>query len=139
MFGWAAAGRLALPPLLLYAGCIFWTLGYDTIYAHQDKEDDLLIGVKSTAIKFGAATPRWLALFFALALLLIWLAARLAGAGWVFTIAIVAAAIHAIWQLRRLDITDPDSCLMLFRSNRDLGLLIFAGAVLDSLMKGGAI
>ena len=117
LLGWAAVeGSLALPPILLYAG-----------------------GLKSTAVKFGAATPRWLALFFALALLLIWLATWLAGAGWVFTIAIVAAAFHAIWQLRQLDIADPDRCLMLFRSNRDLGLLIFAGAVLDSLMKGGAI
>jgi 4-hydroxybenzoate polyprenyltransferase len=140
LLGWAAVeGSLALPPILLYAGGIAWTLAYDTIYAHQDKDDDLLIGLKSTAVKFGAATPRWLALFFALALLLIWLAAWLAGAGWVFTIAIVAAAFHAIWQLRQLDIADPDRCLMLFRSNRDLGLLIFAGAVLDSLMKGGAI
>jgi 4-hydroxybenzoate polyprenyltransferase len=137
LLGWTAVtGSLAWPPLLLYAGGIAWTLAYDTIYAHQDKEDDLLIGLKSTALKFGALTPRWLALFFTLALLLIWLAGLLAGAGWVFTTAIVAAAFHAIWQLRHLDIADPGRCLMLFRSNRDFGLLIVAGAVLDSLMKG---
>jgi 4-hydroxybenzoate polyprenyltransferase len=140
LLGWAAVtGSLASAPMLLYAGGIAWTLAYDTIYAHQDKDDDLLIGLKSTALKFGAATPRWLLLFFALALLLIWFAGLLAGAGWVFTIGIVAAAFHAIWQLRQLDIADAGRCLMLFRSNRDFGLLVFAGAVLDSLMKGGAI
>jgi 4-hydroxybenzoate polyprenyltransferase len=140
LLGWTAVtGSLALPPLLLYAGGIAWTLAYDTIYAHQDKEDDLLIGLKSTALKFGGSTPRWLALFFAIALALIWLAGLLAGTGWVFAIGIVAAAFHAIWQLRQLDIADPGRCLMLFRSNRDFGLIIFAAAVLDSLMKGGAI
>jgi 4-hydroxybenzoate polyprenyltransferase len=140
LLGWAAVtGSLASAPILLYAGGIAWTLAYDTIYAHQDKDDDLLIGLKSTALKFGAATPRWLLLFFALALLLIWFAGLLAGAGWVFTIGIVAAAFHAIWQLRQLDIADAGRCLMLFRSNRDFGLLVFAGAVVDSLMKGGAI
>ena len=136
LLGWAAVtGSLAWPPILLYAGGIAWTLAYDTIYAHQDKEDDLLIGIKSTALKFGAATPRWLALFFAVALLLIGLAGWLAGAGVLFTIGIVAAAFHAIWQLRQLDIADPGRCLMLFRSNRDFGLIIFAGAVLDSLTR----
>jgi 4-hydroxybenzoate polyprenyltransferase len=140
LLGWAAVtGSLASAPILLYAGGIAWTLAYDTIYAHQDKDDDLLIGLKSTALKFGATTPRWLLLFFALALLLIWFAGLLAGAGWVFTIGIVAAAFHAIWQLRQLDIADAGRCLMLFRSNRDFGLLVFAGAVVDSLMKGGAI
>jgi 4-hydroxybenzoate polyprenyltransferase len=140
LLGWAAVTcSLAWPAILLYAGGIAWTLAYDTIYAHQDKEDDLLIGVKSTALKFGAATPRWLAAFFAAALLLIWLAGWLAGAGVPFTIGIVVAALHAIWQLRRLDIADPGRCLMLFRSNRDFGLIIFAGAMLDSLTRGGAL
>jgi len=139
LLGWAAVtGSLAWPAILLYAGGIAWTLAYDTIYAHQDKEDDLLIGVKSTALKFGATTPRWLAMFFAVALLLIWLGGWLAGAGVLFAIGIVVAAFHAIWQLRQLDIADPDRCLMLFRSNRDFGLIIFAGAVLDSLTRGGA-
>src|SRR5262249_38907854 len=140
LLGWAVVtGELALSPLVLYAGGIAWTLAYDTIYAHQDKEDDLLIGLKSTAIKFRASTPRWLAPFFALALLLIGWAGLLAGAGWIFAIGIGAAGFHALWQLRQLDIGDPGRCLMLFRSNRDFGLIVFAAAVLDSLMKGGAI
>jgi 4-hydroxybenzoate polyprenyltransferase len=140
LLGWAAViGSLAWPPILLYAGGIAWTLAYDTIYAHQDKEDDLLIGVKSTALKFGAATPRWLTMFFAVALLVILLAGWLAGAGMLFTGGIVVAAFHAIWQLRQLAIDDPDRCLMLFRSNRDFGLIIFAGAVLDSVTRGGVI
>jgi hypothetical protein len=114
---------------VLYLGGIAWTLAYDTIYAHQDKEDDALIGLKSTALKLGAATPRWLAGFFAAALGLIALAGWLAGAGPVYHIGVAAAGVHAVWQLARLDIDDPARCLRLFRSNRDFGLLIFAAAI----------
>jgi 4-hydroxybenzoate polyprenyltransferase len=82
LLGWAAVhGRLDAAPVALYLGGIAWTLAYDTIYAHQDKEDDALIGLKSTALKLGSATPRWLAGFFAAALGLVALAGWLAGAG----------------------------------------------------------
>src|SRR4249920_390193 len=81
LVGWAAVtGSLAPAPAVLYAGCVLWTIGYDTIYAHQDKEDDLAIGLKSTALKFGDATPRWLVAFYAGALLLWAIAGALAGA-----------------------------------------------------------
>ena len=136
LLGWAAVlGRLDWAAVVLYAGGICWTLGYDTIYAHQDKEDDMLIGVKSTALKFGSATPKWLMFFFSMALVLIDVAGWMAGAGLAFHISIAGAGMHAAWQLARLDIDDPQRCLELFRSNRTFGLIIFAGAVADSLVK----
>ena len=99
LLGWAAVtGVLAPAAGLLYAGGVFWTLAYDTIYAHQDKEDDILIGVKSTALKFGSATRPWLIFFFASSLLLIDLAGWMAGAGAVFHAGVAAGALHAGWQ-----------------------------------------
>jgi len=138
LLGWAAVfGELGWAPVCLYLGGIFWTLAYDTIYAHQDKEDDVLIGVKSTALRFGEATGIWLVVFFGVALALIDAAAWLADAGPLTHIGIAAAALHAAWQIRRLDIDDPRRCLTLFRSNRDFGLLIFAGMALDSVTRQG--
>ena len=132
LLGWAAhAGGLGWPPVLLYLAGISWTLFYDTIYAHQDREDDALIGVKSTARLFGTATKRWLSGFGALTILLLagaCAAAGLTGAALAAALAGVAAmAAHLLWQLRRLDIDDPDTCLLLFRANRDAGLLFLAG------------
>ncbi len=125
LVGWAAVtGELALPALLLYLAGFFWTLGYDTIYAHQDKADDALIGVRSSARRLGAATQRWLWGFYGLTLLL------LAAAGWqmalgpAFYLLLLAAGAHFAWQIRTLDIDDPRSCLRRFRSNRDAGLLV---------------
>jgi 4-hydroxybenzoate polyprenyltransferase len=136
LLGWAAVhGGLDAAPIALYLGGIAWTLAYDTIYAHQDKEDDALIGLKSTALRLGQSSPRWLAGFFAAALALIALAGWLAGAGFVYQIGVAAAGLHAVWQLARLDIDDPARCLKLFRSNRDFGLLIFAAAFADSAIR----
>ena len=136
LLGWAAVdGRLDAAAIVLYLGGIAWTLAYDTIYAHQDKEDDALIGLKSTALRLGQASPRWLAGFFAAALALIAMAGWLAGAGFVHHIGVAAAGVHAVWQLSRLDIDDPARCLKLFRSNRDFGLLIFAAAFADSAIR----
>jgi 4-hydroxybenzoate polyprenyltransferase len=136
LLGWAAVtGRLDWPAVMLYIAGISWTLGYDTIYAHQDKEDDILIGVKSTALRFGEATRRWLVSFYALALVLIDAAGWLAGAGLAFHMGVAGAAMHAVWQLTRLDIDDPDLCLALFRSNRNFGLIIVAGAMVDSITR----
>jgi 4-hydroxybenzoate polyprenyltransferase len=127
-------GSLAAPPLLLYAGGIAWTLAYDTIYAQQDKEDDALIGVRSTALKLGSSSVTWIAVFFAAGLVLIDAGLWLAGAGLLAHVGVAGAAMHAAWQVARLDTTDPQRCLMLFRSNRDFGLLILAGITLDSLL-----
>ena len=135
LLGWAAVrGELAPAALVLYAGGICWTLAYDTIYAHQDKEDDVLIGVKSTALRFGDATPYWVGGFFVCALIFIDLAGWLAGAGLIFHTGVAGAAMHGAWQMARLDIANPRRCLALFRSNQWFGLIIFAGALGDSLM-----
>jgi 4-hydroxybenzoate polyprenyltransferase len=136
LMGWAAAfGRLDAPALLLYAGAIAWVIGYDTIYAHQDREDDALIGIKSTALLFGERTKPALAAFYAAAVLLIGLAGLSAGAGLVFAAGLALFAAHLAWQVRRLDIADPALCLTLFKSNRDAGLLLFAAIVLDGLVR----
>jgi 4-hydroxybenzoate polyprenyltransferase len=133
LMGWAAAfGRLGLPPLLLYAGSIAWVIGYDTIYAHQDREDDALIGIKSTALLFGERTKPILSAFYALAVVLIAAAGFLAGARAVFAIGLLVFAAHLAWQVVRLDIADPDLCLALFKSDRDAGLILFAGLLLDA-------
>jgi 4-hydroxybenzoate polyprenyltransferase len=125
LVGWAAAtGELATPALLLYAAGFFWTLGYDTIYAHQDKADDALIGIKSTARRLGAATPRWLWGFYGVTLALLAAAGWSAGLGFWFYPFLLAVAGHFAWQIRTLNLDDPRSCLRRFRSNRELGLLV---------------
>jgi 4-hydroxybenzoate polyprenyltransferase len=128
LVGWAAVmGALAPPALVLYAGSVLWTIGYDTIYAHQDKEDDLLVGVKSTALKFGAATPGWLAGLYAGAVALWGAAGLLAGAGAVFLLALAAIAAHFAWQIVTLDTEDAGNCLDRFKSNRQVGWLLLGG------------
>jgi 4-hydroxybenzoate polyprenyltransferase len=136
LMGWAAAfGRLDAPALLLYAGSIAWVIGYDTIYAHQDREDDALIGIKSTALLFGERTKPALAAFYAAAVLLIGLAGFSAGAGVAFAAGVALFAAHLSWQVRRLDIADPALCLAVFKSNRDAGLVLFAAIALDGLVR----
>src|SRR5512138_2469925 len=126
--------RIDLAALALYAGSIAWVIGYDTIYAHQDTEDDALIGVKSTARLFGARTHRALAVFYSLAVVLIGAALALAGARWPAWIGLAAFAAHLVWQIKRLDIADGALCLRVFKSNRDAGLLLFAGLLADAVM-----
>ena len=133
LIGWATAfGRLDAPALVLYAGAISWVIGYDTIYAHQDREDDALIGIKSTALLFGPRTKPMLALFYGLAVGLIGLSGLLADAGAAFALGLAAFAGHLAWQIARLDIDDPDRCLRLFKANRDAGLILFAGMLADA-------
>jgi 4-hydroxybenzoate polyprenyltransferase len=136
LMGWAATfGRLDLPALLLYAGSIAWVIGYDTIYAHQDREDDALIGIKSTALLFGERTKPMLAVFYGLAVILLGAAGLTAGAGFVFALGLLAFAAHLAWQIARLDIGNPDNCLAVFKSDRDAGLILFAGLVLDAALR----
>ncbi|HKL54815.1 MAG: 4-hydroxybenzoate octaprenyltransferase [Roseovarius sp.] len=140
LLAWTAhTGRLEWPAVVLYLGGIAWTLFYDTIYAHQDKEDDALIGVKSTARLFGERTPKWLLLFLILSVALQSLAvimAAVAGSSPALLVALLgpwAMGWHMQWQMRRLDLDDNDRLLTLFRSNRDAGLLplpFFAVALL---------
>jgi 4-hydroxybenzoate polyprenyltransferase len=134
LMGWAEVfARIDAPALLLYAGSIAWVIGYDTIYAHQDREDDALIGVKSTARLFGKRTRLSLICFYALAVLLIGLSGAAAGTGIVFMLGCIVFGAHLGWQIERLDIDDPDLCLRLFKSNRDAGLILFAALIGDAL------
>jgi 4-hydroxybenzoate polyprenyltransferase len=143
-FSWGALmgfavilGRIGLPALCLYAGSIAWVVGYDTVYAHQDTEDDALIGVKSTARLFGAQTHRALILFYSLAVILIGAALALSGVGVSAWIGLAVFAAHLRWQVARLRIDDPALCLRVFKSNRDAGLLLFAGLLVDALVRAG--
>ncbi len=129
----AAAGVLSPGAFAIYAAGFFWTLGYDTIYAHQDKEDDALIGVKSTALRLGAATPRWLMGFVTITLALFAAAGISIGASFVFFVALAPAAAHFVWQIRKLDINDAHNCLMLFKSNRNAGLLLLLAPICEAL------
>jgi 4-hydroxybenzoate polyprenyltransferase len=134
LVGYAAeTGRLDPAPLLLYAGCFFWTLGYDTIYAHQDKEDDALIGVKSSARRLGPRTASFLYLFYGVAFVFILVAGLLAGLGLVFALSLCVAGAHLVWQVRTLDIDRPLRCLRLFRANRDTGALVAAAMILGAV------
>jgi 4-hydroxybenzoate polyprenyltransferase len=143
-FSWGALmgfavtlGRIDAAAVLLYAGSISWVIGYDNIYAHQDAEDDALIGIKSTALLFAARTHQALLVFYALAVVLIGAALVLAGSSFPAWVGLGAFAVHLVWQVRRLDISDPALCLRVFKSNRDAGLLLFAGLLVDAVMKAG--
>jgi 4-hydroxybenzoate polyprenyltransferase len=144
-FSWGALmgfavmlGRIDAGALLLYAGSISWVIGYDTIYAHQDAEDDALIGIKSTALLFGARTAPALLAFYGLAVLLIGLALAFSGAGLPAWIGLAVFAAHLVWQVWRLQISDPALCLRIFKSNRDAGLLLFVGLLADAVMRASA-
>ncbi len=126
----AVAGEVAAPAYALYAAGIAWTLGYDTIYAHQDKEDDALVGVKSTALLFGGRSRLWVAGFYALAVAMLALAGWLAALAWPFYAGLAVVAAQFAWQVRRLDTDDPDRCLALFKSNRLAGLLVLGAIAL---------
>ena len=132
LVGWAAVqGRLGWPSLALYAGCVLWTIGYDTIYAHQDKDDDAILGLKSTALRFGDRTQPWLIIFFSGAALLWAIAGLLAGAHHIFFLGLLGIAIHFSWQVGTLDIEDSANCLIRFRANRFVGWIMLAGIVGD--------
>jgi 4-hydroxybenzoate polyprenyltransferase len=135
LMGWAAVfGRLDTPAFILYAGSILWVIGYDTIYAHQDREDDAAIGVRSTARLFGFETRTALLILYGGATALITAAVFISGGGILALLGVLAFALHLVWQIRTLDVNDAARCLMQFRSNRDAGLLLFAGLALDSIV-----
>jgi 4-hydroxybenzoate polyprenyltransferase len=130
LVGWAAvSGGLAGAPLLMYAAGFFWTLGYDTIYAHQDKEDDALIGVKSSARRLGARTRPYLWLFYGVAVLLLAASGWTADAAWPFYAGLAGAAVQLAWQAATVDTDSPRDCLAKFKSNKWFGLILLAGIV----------
>lgn len=126
-------GRLDLPAFILYAGSILWVIGYDTIYAHQDREDDTIVGVRSTARLFSFETKSALRVLYTASVALITVSTVLSGGGLIALAGVFAFGLHLSWQARRVDVNDPALCLALFRSNRDAGLLLFAGLALDAL------
>lgn len=126
-------GEVTLAPLLLYLGLVFWTLGYDTIYALQDIEDDAMVGVKSSARRLGGRVKVGVAVFYGLAVVLAALAGASAGLGPIFAVGVLAYAGHLAWQVRRLKADDPALALNLFKSNREAGLILLAAIMLGGL------
>jgi 4-hydroxybenzoate polyprenyltransferase len=132
LMGWAAVfGSLDWRPAVLYIGTVCWVIGHDTIYAHQDRRDDAIIGVKSSARLFGENTKPALTILYAAAIVLITVATVYSGGGIFSLIGLAVFAAHLAWQIWTLDANNPAYCLMLFRANRDAGLLLFAGLALD--------
>jgi len=144
LLGWAAQNASldltrwpgGWPSALLYLAGIFWTLGYDTIYAHQDKEDDALVGIKSTALKLGTRTRPFLFGFYGVACALIFWSGHLMGLSAVFWAFLGLGALQLAWQAARIDLDDPADCLRMFKSNRVFGWLVLAGLVGDALLAG---
>jgi 4-hydroxybenzoate polyprenyltransferase len=127
-------GRIDGTALVLYARSIAWVIAYDTIYAHQDTEDDIMVRIKSTALLFGEQTKLALTIFCSLAVVLIGTAlAR--GSRWAAWIGLAAFAAHLVWQVRTIRIDDSALCLRLFKSNRNAGLLLFAGLLADAVIR----
>jgi 4-hydroxybenzoate polyprenyltransferase len=139
-FGWgapmgyaAAAGRLDAAAAALYAAVIVWIVGYDTIYAHQDREDDALVGVRSTARLFGTNSKPFLVACYGATVALLGLAGWLAGLSWAFDVALVVPAALLARQIARLNIDDPGGCLRLFKTNREVGLAVGLAILLGRL------
>jgi 4-hydroxybenzoate polyprenyltransferase len=134
LFGYAAiTGKLGAAAGLFYAGCFFWTIGYDTLYAFTDIQDDLLVGVKSSAIRLGESAYAWLYAFYAAAIGLMLAGGIAAGMGLIFIIAMIMPGLHLYWQMRKVRIDDPVLCLRLFKSNRDTGLLIALALLIGAI------
>jgi 4-hydroxybenzoate polyprenyltransferase len=128
LMGWAAVfGSLALPALLLYLAAVAWTVGYDTIYALQDIEDDEIAGIKSSARLFGAKVRIAVAGFYVLTVALLALALGAISASWIAWLGLAAFSAHLAWQVARINPADGEGALRLFRSNRDAGLVLFVG------------
>ena len=135
LLGWSSTYEwFLIAPILLYLGGVSWTMAYDTIYAHQDKDDDALIGVKSTALRFGYATVYWLVFFFALALVLIDASLWFVYAPLLAHVGVAGAAMHAAWQISQFDGDNTNMCLKLFRANRMFGLFILIGLLIGSFV-----
>ncbi|MGF0537063.1 4-hydroxybenzoate octaprenyltransferase [Agrobacterium sp. ES01] len=131
LMGWAALeGALSSAAVVLYVAAVAWTIGYDTIYAHQDREDDALIGVRSTARLFGEQTKQWLIGFYGLTLLLLLAAFLLAGVGIPAYLGLALAAAMLVYQIVVLNIDDGGECLRLFKFNFHVGTIIFLGLII---------
>ena len=136
LLGWAAVREeISLAPVLLYVGGIFWTLGYDTIYAHQDRRDDPAAGVKSTARRLGLDSKPWLYAFYLIAAALFAATGHVVGLGWVFYAGLALATLQFVWQVADVDLDAPKDCLAKFRSNRLAAWLILGSIVIAQLAR----
>ena len=125
LIGYAAIEyQINIQIIFLYLAGIFWTLGYDTIYAHQDREDDLKIGIKSTAILFGNTTNRWIVIFYSLMVASLFLFGLLNDQNFYYFISLFFVIVHLFYQIKKLDINNSNVCLSIFKSNQYLGLII---------------
>ncbi len=136
LMGWSAATHdLRFEAVALYIGAFFWTLGYDTIYAHQDKDDDEIVGIKSTARLFGDNSKFWVSIFYALSMVFIILSCLIAGAGLVTLALLILPAMHFMKQLRYWDIYDPESSLDIFKSNKIFGIMVLFAFAFAEILK----
>ena len=125
LMGWAAVmDDMALQAVLLYMAAFFWTLGYDTVYAHQDKDDDAVVGIKSTALKFGDESKKWIGGFYGAMLFCLSLSLALSPTNLIALPGLALIGAHLFWQISNWDMDDPASSLQTFKSNRDLGVLV---------------
>ena len=132
LMGWSATfASLALPPILLYASAFAWTIGYDTIYALQDARDDAIVGIRSTARLFGARVKLGVGVFYVACAALAFAAIETAGGGVIALVGWLAFCAHLAWQASQVEGADAPTALKLFRSNRDAGLILFAGVALQ--------
>jgi len=136
LVGWTAiVEQLSWPPIILYLAGVMWTLGYDTIYAHQDKEDDALVGVKSTARLFQAKSKYWISAFYVLSILGTVAAGFLAGLSALLILFLTPFAYHLIRQSLKTNFNEPAECLLAFKSNRNAGFLMLVGIILTKLFQ----
>lgn len=133
MGGTAINGEITYTSVMIYMACFFWTMGYDTIYAHQDKEFDVVAGVKSTALKFGRNTKKFLYAFYGITLLSLWFAGVSAELGIGYHIFLIMGALHLLWQVYEVNLDRPHDCLRKFHSNAFFGFLIFIGIIAGGL------
>jgi len=136
LMGWASVyGTLSWPAVFLYLATVFWTMGYDTIYAIQDIEDDALAGIRSTALMFGASTQAAVAAFYGITVGLTAVAFTAASVGVLAWLGVIAFGVHLMWQVSRIDILDGQAALVIFQSNRNAGLILLLGVALDAAVR----
>lgn len=130
LMGWAAVrNEISMTAVFLYIACMFWTLGYDTIYAYQDKEDDAMLGIKSTALKFGENTKKYLYIFYFITIALLWLIGIFSKTGILYHVFLVIAGIQLFWQVYTLNINKSEDCMRKFKSNRYFGFIVLIAVI----------
>ena len=135
LLGWAVINAdITIAALLLYASGFFWTLAYDTIYAHQDINSDEVAGIKSTAILFGTKSLYWVILFFTCSIVLLGCTGLYTGISWPFFIGLSAATLHVVWQLKTINLDNSDNCLKIFKSNRDFGIIVLISIIVGQIL-----